>query len=163
MGAQLEQHGSSRQVHLAADCGKSARLALVVSRFNEPISQCLVDGAQAVLAEHGTSEPRVVWVPGAFELPGMAQRLARSGKFDALICLGAVIRGDTPHFDFVSHQAAAGIMQVGLQTGVPTLFGVLTCDSLEQAEARCGIRGANRGRDLALAALEMVQLYKEGQ
>jgi 6,7-dimethyl-8-ribityllumazine synthase len=139
------------------------RFVLVASRFNEEVVAKLVDGAQAGLHKHGVAQSDVElhWVPGAFELPLAAKKLAETNRFAAIICLGAVIRGDTDHYDHVCTQAASGIMQVGLATGVPVLFGVLTCDTEEQALDRAGGKAGNKGYDVALAAVEMVTLLKE--
>jgi 6,7-dimethyl-8-ribityllumazine synthase len=142
--------------------GTGMRLALVVARFNEPITGALLDGARRVLAERGVAagDVSVVWVPGAFELPLVAQRLARSQTVDAVICLGAVIRGDTPHFEYVAGEAARGLMAASLATGVPVVFGVLTTDNREQAEARIGGSEGHKGEEAARTALEMVALLR---
>ena len=132
------------------------RIAIAVGRFNLPVTGPLLDGARRVLAEHGVADPTIVWVPGAFELPLAAQRLA--GTHDAVVALGAVIRGDTPHFDFVAGETAAGLMRVGLDAGIPGVFGVLTVDSLEQAEARIGGAVGHKGEEAALTAIEMAAL-----
>ena len=136
------------------------RFAIVVSRFNELITSKLLDGALDCLKRHGCPDENieVAWVPGAFELPLVAQKLARAGRFEVVICLGAIIRSDTPHFDFVAGEAAKGIGQVGLATGVPITFGVITADNVEQAIARAGVRAGNRGWDAALNAIEMAGL-----
>jgi 6,7-dimethyl-8-ribityllumazine synthase len=139
------------------------RLAIVAGRFNDDITKLLLEGAQAELADHGL-EPAsvpVVWVPGAFEVPLVAKQLAESGERDAVICLGAVIRGDTPHFDFVAGQCAAGISRVALDTGVPVAFGVLTTDDLDQALARAGGAEGNKGAEAAATAVEMVDLLRQ--
>jgi len=138
------------------------RFAIVVSRFNEFISSKLVGGALDALQRHGAKEEQIalVKVPGAFEIPMTAQRLARSGNYDAIICLGAVIRGATPHFDYVASEVSKGIAQVALDTGIPVAFGVLTTDSLEQAIERAGAKSGNKGWDAAMAAMEMVNLFK---
>ena len=132
------------------------RVAVAVGRFNLPITGPLLDGARRMLARHGVADPTIVWVPGAFELPLAAQRLART--HDAVIALGAVIRGDTPHFDFVAGETAAGLMRVGLDTGIPVVFGVLTTDTLAQAEARIGGTVGHKGEEAALTAIEMAAL-----
>jgi 6,7-dimethyl-8-ribityllumazine synthase len=132
------------------------RLAVAVGRFNLHVTGPLLDGAMKVLAEHGVADPTVVWVPGAFELPLAAQRLAVD--HDAVVALGAVIRGDTPHFDFVAGETAAGLMRVGLDSGVPVVFGVLTTDSLAQAEDRIGGSAGHKGEEAALTAIEMAAL-----
>lgn len=138
------------------------RFAIVVSRFNEFISSKLVGGALDALQRHGAKEEQIalVKVPGAFEIPMTAQRLARSGNYDAIICLGAVIRGATPHFDYVASEVSKGIAQVALETGIPVAFGVLTTDSLEQAIERAGAKSGNKGWDAAMAAMEMANLFK---
>jgi 6,7-dimethyl-8-ribityllumazine synthase len=143
--------------------GVGCKIAVAVSRFNEIISKQLLAGALDTLRRHGvaTADVVVAWVPGAFELPLVSQRLACSGRFDAVVCLGAVIRGATPHFDLVAGQAASGAMQAGLRSGVPVLFGVLTCNTLEQALERSGSKAGNKGCDVAAGALEMVQLLRQ--
>jgi len=137
------------------------KFALVASRFNSLITRQLIAGAEDCLVRHGASEDAVtlVWVPGSFEMPLAARKLAESGKFDALICLGAVIRGQTPHFDYVAAEAAKGIAQVALSTGVPVSFGVLTTDNVEQALDRAGMKMGNKGADAAAAAIEMADLF----
>lgn len=142
--------------------GEGLRFALVVSRFNEFISRKLLEGALDALGRHGVAaeDVDVAWVPGSFEIPLTAARLARSGRFDAVICLGAVIRGATPHFDYVAAEVAKGVAQVGLQTGVPVLFGVLTTDTIEQAVERAGTKAGNKGFDAAMAAIEMANLLR---
>ena len=143
------------------DAGGS-HFAIVVSRFNELITSKLLAGALDCLKRHGCGEEdiEVAWVPGAFELPLVAQKLARSGRFDVVICLGAIVRSDTPHFEYVAGEAAKGIGQVGLDTGVPVTFGVITADNVEQAIERAGVRSGNRGWDAALNAIEMANLLK---
>lgn len=138
------------------------KFAIVVSRFNDFITRRLMEGAHDAIARHGGSLDNVdnYWVPGAFELPLVAKKLAESGKFDAVICLGAVIRGGTAHFDFVAGEAAKGIGQVALQTGVPVIFGVITTDTIEQAIERAGVKLSNRGAEAALSAMEMANLLK---
>ena len=139
------------------------RVGVVVSRFNELITKPLLEGALDCLRRHGAEDDRttIVWVPGAFEIPPVARRLACSGAFDAVICLGAVIRGATPHFDHVAGQAAAGIARAALDSGVPVIFGVLTTDTIEQAIERAGTKAGNKGADAAFAAIEMANLLKE--
>lgn len=136
---------------------RGQRFAVVVARFNEPISKKLLDGALAALAGHGVGGDAVEvhWVPGSFELPQAAQALARSGRFAGIVCVGAVIKGATPHFDYVCAVAAQGISRVGLDTGVPVTFGVITALTEEQAWERAGGVVGNRGEEAALAALEM--------
>ena len=143
------------------DAGGS-NFAIVVSRFNELITSKLLAGALDCLKRHGCGEEdiEVAWVPGAFELPLVAQNLARSGRFDVVICLGAIVRSDTPHFEYVAGEAAKGIGQVGLDTGVPVTYGVFTADNVEQAIERVGVRSGNRGWDAALNAIEMANLLK---
>ncbi len=138
------------------------RFAIVVSRFNEFITSKLQSGAIDALVRHGCNEDNItcVHVPGSFELPFVAMKLAESGSYDAVICLGCVIRGQTPHFEYVAGQAAKGIAQVGLTTGVPTTFGVITADSLEQAVERAGLKAGNRGADAAISAIELTSLLK---
>lgn len=139
------------------------RVAIVASRYNEAITARLVDGARRALLRHGVrpADVRVVWVPGAFELPQAAGRLATHGDVDALVCVGCVIRGETPHFDYVAGAAAHGISEVGRSTGVPTTFGLITANTREQAEARAGGAVGNRGEEAALAALELLALFAE--
>lgn len=141
----------------------SGRFGIVVSRFNEFITSRLLDGARDALRRHGAGEDAIceVWVPGACELPLAAKGLIESGRFDAVICLGAVIRGDTTHHEHVGAMAARGIAEVALSTGVPVAFGVLTCDTLDQAVARAGSKGGNKGADAAMSALEMVSVMAQ--
>jgi 6,7-dimethyl-8-ribityllumazine synthase len=138
------------------------RVAIVAARFNEFITSKLVAGAVDTLVRHGADDQAidVAWVPGAFEIPLLAQRLAASGRYDAVICLGAVIRGATPHFDYVAGEVAKGVGQVGLAAGLPVIFGVLTTDTIEQAIERAGSKAGNKGCDAAMAAMEMVSLLK---
>lgn len=137
------------------------RFALVVSRFNDFITARLLDGAIDALTRHGCPDEQmtIVRVPGAWELPLTARKLADSGRFDAIVCLGCVIRGQTPHSEHVAGEAAKGIAQVALQSGVPVAFGVITADTLEQAIERAGSKGGNKGADAALCAIELVNLY----
>lgn len=137
-----------------------ARIGIVASRFNEFITAKLLGGAQDALLRHEVREEdvEVAWVPGAFELPLMAAKMARSGRYDAVLCLGAVIRGATSHYDLVCNEAAKGIASVGLETGVPVLFGVVTTETIEQAIERAGTKAGNKGYDCAVSALEMVDL-----
>ncbi len=138
------------------------RFGLVAGRFNEMIVRRLLGGALDTILRHGGSEEMidVAWAPGAFELPLVAQRLAQSGRYDAVICLGAVIRGATPHFEYVASEAAKGIAQVGLAAGLPVIYGVLTADTIEQAIERAGTKAGNRGVDAAVAAIEMANLLR---
>jgi 6,7-dimethyl-8-ribityllumazine synthase len=142
--------------------GKGLRFALVVSRFNEFFSQKLLDGAKDALTRHGVAETdmEVAWTPGSFEMPLIAQKMAASKKYDAVICLGAVIRGGTPHFDYIASEVAKGVAKVGLDTGVPVIFGVITTDNLEQAIERSGTKDGNKGFDAAVSAIEMANLVK---
>lgn len=136
------------------------RFAIIAARFNEFITQPLLHGAVDTLERHGASTDQitVVWVPGSFEIPLMAHRLAKSQNYDAIICLGAVIRGATAHFDFVASESAKGIASVALSTGVPVVFGILTTDSIEQAIERAGTKLGNKGAESATNAIEMVSL-----
>ena len=142
---------------------KGLKVALVVGRFNDFISSKLKEAAIDCLVRHEGDEKNIteVLVPGSFEIPLAAQKLARSGKFDAVICLGAVIRGATFHFDLVASEVAKGVAQVGLATGVPVIFGVLTTDTIEQAVERAGTKAGNKGWDSAMAAMEMANLLKQ--
>jgi len=139
------------------------QFGMVVSRFNEFISSKLLEGAIDGLLRHGVKEDEmtVAWVPGSWEIPHTASRMAKSGKFDAVICLGAVIRGSTPHFDYISAEVAKGIATTGMTTGIPTIFGVITCDTIEQAIERAGTKAGNKGFDAAMAAIEMVNLFAQ--
>jgi 6,7-dimethyl-8-ribityllumazine synthase len=139
------------------------RFGIIVSRFNDFISSRLVDGAMDALLRHGATEEQVtiIKVPGAFEIPLTAKKLAESGRYDAVICLGAVIRGSTPHFDYVAAEVSKGIATVSLESRVPVTFGVLTTDNLEQAIERAGSKSGNKGYDGAMTAIEMVNLFKE--
>jgi 6,7-dimethyl-8-ribityllumazine synthase len=141
--------------------GRNLRVAVVASRFNETIAKSLLDGAVDCLVRHGVAGNDIVmaWVPGAFELPAAAKRLAQSGEVDAIVCVGAVIRGETPHFDYVAGHAARGIGDASLETGIPITFGVLTTDDVEQATSRAGGKMGNKGFEAALAALEMANLF----
>jgi 6,7-dimethyl-8-ribityllumazine synthase len=139
------------------------RFALVVSRFNEFFSSKLMAGAQDCLIRHGAEadDIEIFRAPGSFELPLVAQKVAESGRFDAVVCLGAILRGQTSHFDFVAGEAAKGIAKVGLDTGLPVIFGVITTETVEQAVDRAGARTGNRGAEAALAAIEMVNLLAD--
>ncbi|WP_309118710.1 6,7-dimethyl-8-ribityllumazine synthase [Paenibacillus sp.] len=138
---------------------------IVVGRFNEFISSKLLGGALDALKRHGAAddEVSVAWVPGAFEIPLIAQKMAESGRFDAVITLGAVIRGSTPHFDYVCSEVSKGVAAISLKTGVPTIFGVLTTDSIEQAVERAGTKAGNKGWEAAATAIEMVNLVSQFQ
>lgn len=139
------------------------RFGIVVSRFNESITRQLLAGARDCLIRHGVADDAIeaVWVPGAWEIPVAVRALARSGRFSAVLALGAVIRGATPHFEYVAGGVASGVGSVGLETGVPAIFGVLTTDSIEQALERAGTKAGNKGWDAALAALEMVDVLAQ--
>src|SRR6056297_3277149 len=139
------------------------RFGIIVGRFNEFIGGKLLSGAMDALKRHGGSEEdiEVTWVPGAFEMPLVAKKLAKSKKYDAVICLGAVIRGATPHFDYVSNEVTKGIASVSLDTEVPVIFGVLTTDTIEQAIERAGTKSGNKGYDAAVSAIEMVNLLEQ--
>ena len=139
------------------------RFGIVVSRFNEFISTRLLEGALDCLRRHDAAEEnlQIAWVPGSFEIPPAAQRMAQSGRYDAVICLGAVIRGATPHFDYVAAEVSKGIANVSLQARVPVLFGVLTTDTIEQAIERAGTKAGNKGFDAAVSAIEMVNLLRQ--
>lgn len=149
-------------VHEGGLNGAGIRLGIVAARFNETVVKGLVAGAVDVARRAGVADDalELAWVPGAFEIPVVASAMAASGRVDAVICIGAVIRGDTPHFDYVAGGAANGVAKVGLETGVPVLFGVLTTDTAEQAEARAGGKAGNKGADVALAAIETVQVLR---
>ncbi len=139
---------------------KGKKFAIAISRFNEFISANLLDGCVDTLTRHGVQDSAVdvVWVPGAFEIPLVALKLAKSKKYDAVICLGTVIRGSTPHFEFVASEAAKGVAKISLDTLVPCIFGVITADTLEQAIERAGTKDGNKGRDAAISAIEMANL-----
>jgi len=142
---------------------KGLKFGIVVGRFNEFISSKLLGGALDALKRHEANEENIemAWAPGSYEIPLIAKKMAKSDKYDAVICLGAVIRGATPHFDFVANEVAKGVAHAGLETEVPIIFGVLTTDSLEQAIERAGTKSGNKGFDAAMAAIEMGNLMKE--
>lgn len=142
---------------------KGMKVAIVVARFNEFITSKLLSGAVDCLVRHEADEDNLttVWVPGAFEVPVAAKKLAATGKYDAIICLGAVIRGATPHFDYVCAEASKGIAQVSLEYGLPVAFGILTTENIQQAVERAGTKAGNKGVDAAMTAMEMVNLFKE--
>ena len=139
------------------------KVGVIATRFNEFIVSKLLDGALDGLVRHGVDEDNVtvVWVPGAFEIPTIANKMAKSGKYDAVICLGTVIRGQTSHYDLVCNEVAKGIAQVSLGTGIPPLFGVVTTENIEQAISRAGTKAGNKGYDCALSAIEMVNLDRQ--
>ena len=147
--------------HLVAD--KDFKIGIITARFNDFITSKLLGGAVDGLVRHGVAEENVtsVWVPGAFEIPVIADKMAKSGKFDAVICLGAVIRGTTTHYDYVCNEVAKGVSKVGLDTGVPTIFGVITTENIEQAIERAGSKAGNKGYEAAVTAIEMVSLLKQ--
>ena len=140
--------------------GRGLKFGIVAARFNEFIVSKLVGGALDTLHRHETADDDidVAWVPGAFEIPIAAKKMAASGKYDAVLCLGAVIRGSTTHYDYVCNEVSKGVAQVGLQTGVPTIFGVVTTENIEQAIERAGTKAGNKGADAAMAAMEMASL-----
>ncbi len=142
---------------------KGLKAALIVSRFNEFISKKLLEGALDCLIRHGASDSNldIIWAPGSFEIPLVAKKAAQSGKYDAVVCLGAVIRGGTPHFEYVAAEASKGIASVSLETGIPVIFGILTTDSIEQAIERAGSKSGNKGWQAALSAIESVDLLKK--
>ncbi len=140
---------------------KGKKFGVAVSRFNEFVSSKLLEGAVDTLIKHGVAESdiSVVWVPGSFEIPMVAKKLAGSGKYDAVICLGAIIRGETPHFDLIAGEAAKGVAKVAMDSDIPCVFGIITTDNLEQALDRAGIKSGNKGREAARTAIEMCSLY----
>lgn len=143
--------------------GERSEFAIVVSRYNEAVTKRLLEGALDTFRRYGVDDARlsVAWVPGSFEIPLIADKLARGGRFAAVCCLGAVIQGETTHHEYINHQVAAGLMRAGQETGVPVLFGILTCQSLELALDRAGGKVGNKGSECALAALEMVSLLRQ--
>ena len=142
--------------------GKGLKFGLVVSRFNEFLSKKLLEGAQDALLRHGVNEEDIelAWTPGAFEIPLVALKLAQTKRYDAVICLGAVIRGGTPHFEYIAAEVTKGIAKVGLDTGLPVIYGVITTDTLEQAIERSGTKAGNKGFEAAVSAIEMANLIK---
>lgn len=145
--------------------GTGKAFGIIVSRFNSFITKRLLDGAIDALVRHGVKEEDidVFWVPGSYEIPMAALKVAQSAKYDAVICLGAVIRGETPHFDYIASESAKGIAQVGLSTGVPTVYGIITTETLEQAINRAGAKTGNKGAEAALSAIETVNLFEQIQ
>ncbi|MBE3570699.1 MAG: 6,7-dimethyl-8-ribityllumazine synthase [Bacillales bacterium] len=143
--------------------GTGLKIGIVVSRFNEFITSKLVSGAEDALVRHGVNQEdiEVAWVPGAFEIPLIAKKMAESGRYDAVIALGTVIRGATAHFDYVSSEATKGVAQASLQTEVPVIFGILTTDTIEQAIERAGTKAGNKGSEAAVSAIEMANLLKQ--
>ncbi|MED4162685.1 6,7-dimethyl-8-ribityllumazine synthase [Halalkalibacterium halodurans] len=152
--------GQTFEGHLVAE---GLKVGIVVGRFNEFITSKLLGGAEDALRRHGASEADVdvAWVPGAFEIPFAAKKMAESGKYDAIITLGTVIRGSTPHFDYVCNEVAKGVSALNMSTGIPVIFGVLTTDTIEQAVERAGTKAGNKGWEAAAAAIEMANLSKE--
>jgi 6,7-dimethyl-8-ribityllumazine synthase len=142
---------------------KGKKFSIIVSRFNDFITQRLLEGCTDELLRHGAKEDEieVVWVPGAFEIPVIAGHIAKSRKYDAIICLGTIIRGSTPHFDYIANECVKGIANVSLNTGIPVIFGVITADSIEQAIERAGTKEGNKGRDAANSAIEMANLINQ--
>ena len=142
--------------------GEGLKFGVVISRFNEFFSRKLLEGARDALVRHGVAENDIeeAWTPGSFEIPLIAQKMAQTKKYDAVICLGAVIRGGTPHFDYIANEVTKGIAKVNLDTGVPVIFGVITTDTLEQAIERSGTKAGNKGFDAAVSAIEMANLVK---
>ena len=152
-----ESHGSL--------IGTGKTFGIVVSRFNNFITKRLLDGSIDGLTRHGVRKDDidVFWVPGSYEIPSVALKIAQSKKYNAVICLGAVIRGETPHFDYVASESAKGVTQVGLTTGIPVIYGIITTDTLEQAIDRAGAKTGNKGTEAALSAIEMVNLFDQIQ
>ena len=142
---------------------KGKKFGIIASRFNDFITKELVSGCLDTLTRHGANNEdlSITWVPGAFEIPLLAQRLAKSKSYDALICLGTIIRGSTPHFEYIASEVAKGIAKVSLDTGLPVIFGIITADTIEQAVERAGTKEGNKGRDAALSAIEMVNLLTQ--
>ncbi|MGB9665088.1 MAG: 6,7-dimethyl-8-ribityllumazine synthase [Ignavibacteria bacterium] len=142
--------------------GKDLKFSIIVSRFNNFITEKLLDGAIDCLLRHNVNQEdiEVFWVPGAFEIPSMAKKISNMKKTDAIICLGCVIRGETPHFDYIAAEVSKGVAQVSLESGMPVIFGVLTTDTIEQAIERAGTKAGNKGFDAALTAIEMANLFK---
>ena len=150
-------------IYQASLNGSQLKVAIVVSRFNDFITERLLSGAKNCLLQHQTAEQNIdiVWVPGAFELPIVAMKLAKTGNYQAVICLGVVIRGETTHYDYVCNEAAKGIANVGMQTGIPVMFGVVTTENTEQAISRAGGKSGNKGWDCAMGALEIANLLPQ--
>jgi 6,7-dimethyl-8-ribityllumazine synthase len=150
-------------IHEGRLVATEAKIGIVVSRFNELVTERLLEGAVSALVRHGGDEKQieVARVPGAFEMPLAAQKLAQTGRFEAILCLGSVIRGATSHYDYVCGPTASGIMNAGMQTGIPIIFGVLTTDNLEQAFERAGSKAGNKGAEAMVTAIEMIDLFKQ--
>jgi 6,7-dimethyl-8-ribityllumazine synthase len=151
-----------KEIHGMLDA-RGKIFGITISRFNEFITHKLLEGALDCLKRHGAEDDKITiaWVPGSFEIPYAAQKMAKSKKFDAVIALGSVIRGQTPHFDYIANEVAKGIAKISLDTGVPTIFGVITADTLEQAIERAGTKAGNKGWDAALSAIEMCKLFEQ--
>ena len=151
-----------KKVYQGTLLAEGLKFGLIVSRFNEFISGKLLEGAQDALLRHGAREDdiEIAWTPGSFEIPLIAKKMAESGRYNAVICLGAIIRGGTPHFDYVAAEASKGVAKVSLDTGVPVIFGVITADALEQAIERAGTKGGNMGFKAAMSGIEMANLIK---
>ncbi|RAP33001.1 6,7-dimethyl-8-ribityllumazine synthase [Candidatus Marinamargulisbacteria bacterium SCGC AG-439-L15] len=160
--SQPENYETPRYNHEGSLDGTGLHIGVVVSRFNDGISKRLLMGCVNGLKDNQATDPDVYWVPGAYEAPLMAKSLASSGRYQAIICLGSVIKGDTAHFDFVAGMAAKGIMDVGLETGIPVIFGILTTDTLDQALERAKEDKSNKGYEAAETAIEMANLLKKG-
>jgi 6,7-dimethyl-8-ribityllumazine synthase len=141
---------------------KGKKFAIIVSRFNEFLGSKLLDGAVDALKQHGVQDNLIdiVWAPGSFEIPMVALKMAKTKKYNAIICVGAVIRGATPHFDYIANEVAKGVARISHDTGIPCIFGIITADSLEQAIERAGTKQGNRGRDAAISAIEMANLFE---
>jgi 6,7-dimethyl-8-ribityllumazine synthase len=161
--ADFEERVLQPKVHQGLLKAEGFRFAIVVARWNDFLTARLTEGALDALERLGADENQIeiFKVPGSFEIPLTAQKIAESSNFDAVICLGAVIRGQTPHFDYVAGEAAKGIGQAGMKTGIPVLFGIVTADTLEQAIDRAGVKAGNKGFEAAMSAIELVNLYKE--
>jgi 6,7-dimethyl-8-ribityllumazine synthase len=142
---------------------KAKKFGIIASRFNDFMTKQLVSGCRDTLVRHGADDDdlTIVWVPGAFEIPAVAGKMAKSKAFDAVICLGTVIRGSTPHFDFVASEASKGIAKVAQESGIPVIFGVITADTIEQAIERSGTKDGNKGKDAALSAIEMINVMAQ--
>lgn len=151
------------KIHNGNFDGKGLRIGIVVSRFNNFITEKLLDGAIDCLTRHNVDENliSVFWVPGSYEIPSVAKKMALSNNYDAIICLGCVIRGDTPHFDYIASEVSKGVAQVSLESNIPVTFGVLTTDTIEQAIERAGTKAGNKGFDAALSAIELANLFRK--
>ena len=143
--------------------GKGKKIGIIISRFNEFITQKLLDGALDCLQRHGTNtdDIDIYWVPGSFEIPLIAAKMAKSKKYDAVICLGTIIRGATPHFDYIANEVAKGIAQINMDTDIPAIFGIITADNIEQAIERAGTKAGNKGGEAALSTIEMINVLRE--